>query len=111
MPLAGDMEQAAHGQQEVRGLFGTFPDMQPLRHSHAMSEEDWKASPYYRKEIPFRPDMTETRARIMAENFDARRYREELIANGDSQYGYLSRRLPLGPCCLAVCQTLSIYFP
>ena len=49
-------------------------------HAPALTEADWKASPWYRKEIPFRPDMTETRARIMAENFDNRRYRDALIA-------------------------------
>ena len=55
-------------------------------HTHAMTEADWKASPWYRKEIPFRPDMTETRARIMAENFDHRRYRDALIARGAEVY-------------------------
>ena len=55
-------------------------------HAHAMTEADWKASPWYRKEIPFRPDMTETRARIMAENFDHRRYRDALIARGAEVY-------------------------
>ncbi len=55
-------------------------------HAHAMKEADWKASPWYRKEIPFRPDMTETRARIMAENFDRRRYRDLLLARGGEIY-------------------------
>ncbi|MCI7569254.1 MAG: hypothetical protein MSH25_07830 [Desulfovibrio sp.] len=55
-------------------------------HAHAMKEADWKASPWYRKEIPFRPDMTETRARIMAENFDRRRYRDQLLARGGEVY-------------------------
>ena len=55
-------------------------------HAHAMTETDWKASPWYRKEISFRPDMTETRARIMAENFDRRRYREQILARGGEIY-------------------------
>ncbi len=55
-------------------------------HAHALSETDWKSSPWYRKEIPFRPDMTPTRARLMAENFDRRRFRERLLARGDEIY-------------------------
>ena len=55
-------------------------------HAHAMTETDWKASPWYRKEIAFRQDMTETRARIMAENFDRRRYREQILARGGEIY-------------------------
>lgn len=55
-------------------------------HAHAMTVADWKASPWYRKEISFRPDMTETRARIMAENFDRRRYREQILARGGEIY-------------------------
>lgn len=55
-------------------------------HAHALTERDWKASPWYRKEIPFRPDMTPTRARIMAENFDERRRRDRLIAAGSKAY-------------------------
>ncbi|HJA78945.1 MAG TPA: hypothetical protein H9784_05155 [Candidatus Desulfovibrio intestinavium] len=55
-------------------------------HAHALTERDWKASPWYRKEMPFRPDMTPTRARIMAENFDERRRRDRLIAAGSKAY-------------------------
>ena len=54
----------------LKGWMPPAPD-----HAHAMTEADWKASPWYRKEISFRPDMTATRARIMAENFDERRRR------------------------------------
>ncbi|MGE9985366.1 hypothetical protein, partial [Desulfovibrio sp. SGI.169] len=83
-------------QQEARDMFGTFPDTPGVRHAHAMSEEAWKASPFYRKEIAYRPDMTRTRARIMAENFDERRYREALIANGDEVYGLGMKALSFG---------------
>lgn len=55
-------------------------------HAHALTEQEWKASPWYRKEIPWRPDMTPTRARIMAENFDERRRRDRLIAAGGERY-------------------------
>ena len=65
----------------LKGWMPPAPD-----HAHAMTEADWKASPWYRKEISFRPDMTATRARIMAENFDRRRYRERLLARGNELY-------------------------
>ena len=65
----------------LKGWMPPAPD-----HAHAMTEADWKASPWYRKEISFRPDMTATRARIMAENFDRRRYRERLLACGNELY-------------------------
>lgn len=55
-------------------------------HAHAMTETDWKASPWYRKGIIFRPDMTPTRARLMAENFDRRRFREQILARGGEVY-------------------------
>lgn len=55
-------------------------------HAHALTERDWKASPWYRKEMPFRPDMTPTRARIMAENFDERRRRDRPIVAGSKAY-------------------------
>ena len=65
----------------LKGWMPPAPD-----HAHAMTEADWKASPWYRKEISFRPNMTATRARIMAENFDRRRYRERLLARGNELY-------------------------
>ena len=65
----------------LKGWMPPAPD-----HAHAMTEADWKASPWFRKEISFRPDMTATRARIMAENFDRRRYRERLLARGNELY-------------------------
>lgn len=74
-------------QREARDMFGSFPDMPELRHAHAIPEDEWKASPYYRKGVQYRPDMTATRARILSENYDERRFREELIANGDAAYG------------------------
>ena len=65
----------------LKGWMPPAPD-----HAHAMTEADWKASPWFRKEISFRPDMTATRAHIMAENFDRRRYRERLLARGNELY-------------------------
>lgn len=40
------------------------------QHKYAMSEEEYKASPFYDKRIPYAPDMTPTRARILKENRD-----------------------------------------
>lgn len=74
-------------QREARDMFGTFPDTPEFSHAHAIPEDEWKASPYYRKGVQYRPDMTATRARILAGNYDERRYREELIAHGDAAYG------------------------
>lgn len=74
-------------QREVRDMFGSFPDMPELRHAHAIPEDEWKASPYYRKGVQYRPDMTATRARILSENYDERRFREMIVANGDAAYG------------------------
>ncbi|EPR42731.1 hypothetical protein dsx2_2648 [Desulfovibrio sp. X2] len=50
----------------------------PLR-PHRMSEEQWKASEWYREGIPFTPKMTPVRAQLMAEDFDDRRYRDSLV--------------------------------
>lgn len=74
-------------QREARDMFGSFPDMPELRHAHAIPEDEWKASPYYRKGVQYRPDMTATRARILSENYDERRLREMIVANGDAAYG------------------------
>ena len=74
-------------QREARDMFGSFPDMPELRHAHAIPEDEWKASPYYRKGVQYRPDMTATRARILSENYDERRFREMIVANGDAAYG------------------------
>lgn len=74
-------------QREARDMFGSFPDMPELKHLYALSEEDWKKGQYFRKGIEYRPDMTATRARILSENYDERRFREMTVANGDAAYG------------------------
>lgn len=75
---------------------GMSPEDVGLKHSMAMTEEDWKASPYYREKIQYRPDMTETRARIMAENYDERRHQELIISAGDESYGLAMKALGFG---------------
>lgn len=75
---------------------GVMPEDVGMTHSRAMSKESWEASPYYRKGMEYRPDMTETRARIMAENYDQRRYRDQVVAAGDASYGLLTRGLGFG---------------
>lgn len=74
-------------QREARDMFGSFPDMPELKHLYALSEENWKKGQYFRKGIEYRPDMTATRARILSENYDERRFREMIVANGDAAYG------------------------
>ena len=75
---------------------GMAPEDVGMTHSRAMSKESWEASSYYRKGMEYRPDMTETRARIMAENYDQRRYRDQVVAAGDEAYGMLTRGLGFG---------------
>lgn len=75
---------------------GMTPEAAGMTHASAMSKESWEASPWFRKGMEYRPDMTETRARIMAENYDERRYREQVVAAGDASYGLLTRSLGFG---------------
>lgn len=75
---------------------GMTPEAVGMTHASAMSKESWEASPWFRKGMEYRPDMTETRARIMAENYDERRYREQVVAAGDASYGLLTRSLGFG---------------
>lgn len=42
----------------------------------SLSEDQYKASPYYRAEIPYDPGMTEQRAAALADWYDARKTRE-----------------------------------
>jgi hypothetical protein len=44
-----------------------------------LSKEEWKESPHWRKGIEWFEGMTDVRARIYAENYDNRRYRDSLI--------------------------------
>ena len=44
-----------------------------------MAQDAWKQSRYYREGMEYRDDMTEVRARYMAEAYDKRRYRDSLI--------------------------------
>lgn len=78
------------------GAQGMTPQALGMTHPKAMSKESWEASPWFRKGMEYRPDMTETRARIMAENYDERRYREQVVAAGDASYGLLTRSLGFG---------------
>ncbi|MBD5417080.1 MAG: hypothetical protein HDR50_05355 [Desulfovibrio sp.] len=75
---------------------GMTPEAAGMTHARAMSKESWEASPWFRKGMEYRPDMTQTRARIMAENYDERRYREQVVTAGDASYGLLTRSLGFG---------------
>lgn len=64
---------------DIRAQPGLAPSGQRL-----MPEEEWKASPHYRPDLDFDPRMTETRAKALAEQRDAQRYRQWLIGQGDT---------------------------
>ncbi|TIO26942.1 hypothetical protein [Mesorhizobium sp.] len=49
---------------------------QRRRDAGALNEDQYKASAFYRKDIPYDPGMTETRAAALAEMDDARKVRE-----------------------------------
>ena len=63
---------------------------------YAMSEEEWKQSEWYRKEIPYADNMTPQRAQVLAEGYDERQYRKALIAKGDEAFGLMKRGLGFG---------------
>ncbi|MDL2267177.1 hypothetical protein LJC46_04220 [Desulfovibrio sp. OttesenSCG-928-G15] len=46
-------------------------------------EDEYKNSEHYRKEIPYEEGMSNVRARMLAEDYDERRQRERIIAQGD----------------------------
>ncbi|RWH93740.1 MAG: hypothetical protein EOQ87_04320 [Mesorhizobium sp.] len=55
----------------------TAPELeQRRRDAGALNEDQYKASAFYRKDIPYDPGMTETRAAALAEMDDARKVRE-----------------------------------
>ena len=91
---AGEYSEDYRQQQIVMRLTGISTPLAPP--PAAMSEADWKASSWYRKGMAYRPDMTPTRARIMAENYDRRRYRDALISRGDEVFNPALRALGLG---------------
>lgn len=93
----GTYDADYYRQQEAIDLYGGTPpgwNVQP--HAHAMKQEDWKASKYYREGIEWREDMTETRARKYAENYDQRRFAEQVVKAGDEAYGLGFKALGVG---------------
>lgn len=52
-----------------------------------LTEDAWKTSPWYREGIQYDPSMSPVRARLLAENFDNRRYRDSLIERSPSRVG------------------------
>lgn len=63
---------------EAERQLATFGGVPPV-HPHAMTEEEYKQSPHYRKEIDYSINMTEQRAKILADTFDRRRHEKELL--------------------------------
>ncbi len=62
-------------------------DPEPVEHPHALSEEEWRGSEWFRKGIDYRPDMTPQRARILSEVYDRRRHEEELLDRNSDTWG------------------------
>ena len=57
---------------------------------HVMTEEEWKASEWYRENINFsayKDLMTPSRAQVMAEKYDERRFREQVLSAGGDGVG------------------------
>jgi hypothetical protein len=86
----GYAEDAAYGPADPRPEYNLHrpelwgPDgYDPLR-PYRMDEATWKASEYYREGVLYTPKMTRARARILAEDFDRRRYRDSLIERSPS---------------------------
>lgn len=77
MGAPGEAYQASP--QDLRATPGLAPSGQRL-----MPEEEWRASPDYRPDLDYDPRMTETRAKALAEQRDANRYRQWLIGQGDT---------------------------
>lgn len=53
----------------------------------ALTEDEWKDSPWHRDGIAYDSAMSPVRARILAENYDNRRYRDSLIERSPSRVG------------------------
>lgn len=80
----GTWDEAYAQGQATQPFLGPFAGMTtPPAHTYAMTEDEWKNSEYYIPKARYRPDMTVTRARIMKENYDQRRYLESVAARGD----------------------------
>ena len=87
-------QQYAQGQAMLEHVTGT--GVEAPAHNFAMTEDQWKASEYYESSMKYRPDMTVTRARIMKENFDQRRYLDQLVQRGDEAHGPGMKALGFG---------------
>lgn len=59
------------------GIFGE-PAVQQPSGTPRLTEEQWKASKNYRPEIPYDPGMTEARAEFLKQQFDSRRWRDDV---------------------------------
>ncbi len=68
---------AGTNDQDFAPQFETEQQFQGRRaEAGAISEETYKAAPYFRKDIPYSPEMTEPRARAQAEIRDRQKARE-----------------------------------
>ena len=70
-------ETGAEMEQQHYGEYTAYKN--PVR----WTQEQYKESEYYREGIDWKDGWTEVRARVMAEQYDLRRYREAIIENAD----------------------------
>lgn len=63
---------------EAERQLDTFGGVPPV-HPHAMTEDEYKKSPYYRLGIDYSINMTEQRAKILADTFDRRKHESGLL--------------------------------
>lgn len=74
-----DSARATSAEVDAYGDMGRFEGV-PQDQTPFLSEEDWKSSDNHREGIAYDPRMTPVRAKILADDFDQRRYRDSLIA-------------------------------
>ena len=77
-------------------LAGVTPEQAGIRHRFAMDKGAWEKSEWFREGIKWVENMTPERARILAENYDIRRYREALNDSASNAYGLAKRGLGFG---------------
>lgn len=82
MQEAGEWREADPAEQYLAGnatyyAEGKVKDF--TKDEYRMSKEAWEKSEYYRADIDYQEDMTETLAKMLAENYDNARYRDALL--------------------------------
>ena len=75
--MRGDLEA---GTVDLQAERQRIEDDLTRRNIGFLTEEQWRASPFYREDMPFEPFTTPARAAAMAEVHDRAKFRERLLA-------------------------------